>query len=105
MAQNLIPSLIALVIVLALVPAALLLVRRLGGSTGAGGALAVRASLALGPRERLVIVEAAGKWLLVGVTAQSMRTLAEFSEAPILGDTDPSGFGRLLARARRGAGQ
>lgn len=37
--------------------------------------LKVRASLALGPRERIAIVEVAGQWLVLGITPGKISTL------------------------------
>jgi len=52
------------------------ILRRLQGRAGAGrGALRVRAALALGGRERLLIVEAEGERLLLGVGAGGVRLL------------------------------
>lgn len=102
MTTSVLPSLLALLAILALVPVALYLARRIGGaSVGGSGPIAVRASLAVGPRERLIVIEAAGKWLLVGVTAQSMQTLAEYDEPPIIPSSEPARFASLLASARR----
>jgi flagellar protein FliO/FliZ len=66
------PMLLALGLVLALIPALVWLLRRFGAAPSAAvgaAALKVVAQLPLGPRERLVVVEAGGRWLLLGVTA------------------------------------
>jgi flagellar protein FliO/FliZ len=54
--------------------------RMVPGAGGGTGALRVLAALPLGPRERLLLVEAAGKQLLLGVTAQQVNTLHTFDE-------------------------
>lgn len=98
-------SLLSLIFVLALIPAALWFVRRMqGGGAGAAarsGPIRIHASLALGPRERIVILEVAGKSLLVGITAQSMSTLAEFEALPALDEAPAPAFGALLKGLRR----
>lgn len=97
-------SLLSLLVVLALIPVSLWIVRRFTtGTAGRGGQgpIQIRASVALGPRERILIVEAAGRHLLVGVTAQSMQTLAEFDDPVELEDAAPASFARLLKGMRR----
>ena len=97
-------SLLSLVFVLALIPVSLWLARRFmaGSTTGVRqGPIRIRASAALGPRERIVIVEAAGKYLLVGVTAQSMQTLAEIEGVPETGEVEAPAFANLLKGIRR----
>jgi flagellar protein FliO/FliZ len=81
-----------LLLVLVLIPAVLLAVKRSGLATRLAGALAgrfgvpvvlpqlvLRESLAIGPNQRVVAVEvgsgAERQWLLLGVTAQQISTL------------------------------
>ncbi len=97
-------SLLSLVFVLALIPVSLWLARRfMAGAPGRSsqGPIRIRASAAVGPRERIMIVEAAGKSLLVGVTAQSMSTLVEFEHAPEFEETEAASFATLLKGMRR----
>lgn len=52
------------------------LMRRVGpGQTGAGGAIRVVGGIAVGPKERVVIVEVDETWLLVGVAPGLVNTL------------------------------
>ena len=97
-------SLLSLVFVLALIPVSLWLARRfMAGAPGKSsqGPIRIRASAAVGPRERIMIVEAAGKCLLVGVTAQSMRTLVEFDHVPEFEEAGAPAFANLLKGMRR----
>lgn len=97
-------SLFSLVVVLALIPVSLWFARRfMAGAPGKAGQgpIRIRASAAVGPRERIVIVEAAGKCLLVGVTGQSMNTLAELENLPELEDAEAPAFASLLNGIRR----
>ncbi len=97
-------SLLSLVFVLALIPVSLWVARRFqAGAPGNArqGPIRIRATVAVGPRERIVIVEAAGKSLLVGITAQSMQTLAEFENAPVFEEAEAPGFATLLKGIRR----
>lgn len=100
---SLAPTLIALVFVLALIPAALWLLKRLGGAQPAAAAgLRVVAQLPLGPRERIVVVEAGERWLLLGVTAASINrvgTLPKGDASALAGST--SSFASLMARVQK----
>ena len=72
-------SLLMLLLVLALIPAALWTLKRLQNirPPGAARALELTGSLALGPRERVVMVRVDGRTLVLGVTAQQVTLLAE----------------------------
>lgn len=69
------------------------------GQTGAHGAVKVVGGVMLGPRERLVVVEVADTWLLLGVGAGQVRALhtlprpAEHIDTP---PEAPSDFGAKL---------
>lgn len=61
------------------------------------------ASLTVGPRERVLIIEAGEQWLVLGVTAQHIQTLHQMPK----GELPPSpahhlagGFAALLQKAR-----
>lgn len=85
------------------------LLRRLNGAPlRLGPHLRVLGSTALGQRERLVLVEMAGTWLLLGVTAGQINKLHEMP-APAGQDAEPASppgthhgsFAGLLAQALR----
>jgi len=82
MNASLLPSLLAFAAVVAMIPAALWLLRRSQSPRSARGPLSVVAGLAVGPRERIVVVRAADRHLVVGVTGQSMTLLAELEHWP-----------------------
>ncbi len=76
---SVLPMLLALGLVLALIPALLWLLRRFGNGSPtapAAAALKVVTQLPLGPRERLVVVDAGGRWILLGVTAGAISRVA-----------------------------
>ena len=79
-APPLMPTIVGLLVVLALVPLAVWLLRRLrvGGAAPAGG-LRVVAQLALGPRERVVVVEAGDRCLVLGVSGAGIQRLGTLS--------------------------
>lgn len=100
---SLAPLLIALVFVLALIPVAMWLIKRLGGAQPAGAAgLRVVGQLALGPRERIVVVEAGERWLLLGVTAASIHRVGTLpkGDANALAGSATS-FASLMARVQK----
>ncbi|MFN9771203.1 MAG: flagellar biosynthetic protein FliO [Burkholderiales bacterium] len=110
------PALAAFVAVVALIPAALWVLKRLQTGAGRSGrAVTLVGGLNLGPRERIAIVEAEGRRWMLGVTGQSISLLAEL-ERPDPSDpasqaapTSPSGapafppnpFAQMLDRLKR----
>jgi flagellar protein FliO/FliZ len=92
---------LALLLVLALIPLAMWLLKRFGPAqaTQAAG-LRVVAQLPLGARERIVVVEAGERWLLLGVTGASINRVGTLpkGEAPPSA-TGTASFAALLARA------
>ncbi len=97
------PSLIAFVAVVAAIPFVLALVKRAQQLRPARhGPLHLVAGLAVGPRERIAVVEAGGRWLVVGITPQAISLLATL-------DTPPASVGAATpstgAVGRAGAGQ
>jgi flagellar protein FliO/FliZ len=99
--------LISLLGIVALIFAAGWLSRRLQARTSPGGRrLRCVETMAVGARDRLLLIDADGKRLLIGVGQGGMRTLhvyegsAPGSEAPGA-NPPPAGFGDLLARWKR----
>ena len=75
-------SLLMLVVVLALIPASLWVMKRLQ-TLRPGGAprqLEIIDQLPLGPRERVVLVRVQGRVLVLGATAQQITLLGEAGE-------------------------
>ncbi|WP_286805528.1 MULTISPECIES: flagellar biosynthetic protein FliO [unclassified Marinimicrobium] len=83
-ATQLISVLFSLLLIIALIFALAWLLRRFGqGAFTNSSAMKVVATLPLGTRERLLVVEVGGQQLLLGVTAQQIRTLHVFEEPVI----------------------
>ncbi len=81
-----------LAVVIAIFFAFAWILRRANGLRPQGsGELKVTAGMSIGQRERLVIIEADGQRLLVGVTPGSMQTLAVLGAAK--DDTDEASTG------------
>jgi flagellar protein FliO/FliZ len=77
-------SLMGLLAVLAVIAAAAWLVRRLAVAPGApAGAIKVIAGAAVGQRERVVLVEVGGTWLVVGVAPGHVTALHAMPRAAL----------------------
>lgn len=97
----------ALALVILLILALAWLARRAGWdrSPAQGDALLrVRQSLPLGQRERVVLLEVRDRWLLLGVTPESVTLLSELDALPERDDaasSAPRRFQQILSRAIR----
>ena len=98
----------AFVLILALIPAALWLLKRtpLGGA-GSGNGLRVVAALPLSPNQRIVTLEVGHgddrRWLVLGVTPagiNTLHTLPPQAEPPLARATPLPLFAQLLQRQR-----
>jgi len=107
--QSVWPSLLVFVLVLAAIPATAWLLRRGQSAAARGNAgLAIAGAIAVGTRERIALVRADRKWLVIGITPQTITLLTELDAPP---STDESvatiaanGFPDLLRNfARRHA--
>lgn len=96
---QLLSVLLSLVLILVLIFALGWFLRRFSqGSVFGQKGMKVVASLPLGTRERLVLVELGGQQILLGVTPQQVRTL-HFFETPIIDSSEraePSDFRQKL---------
>jgi flagellar protein FliO/FliZ len=106
-APSLMPIVTALAAVLALIPLAVWLLKRFGGHRVAPLAgLQVVGQLPLGTGQRVVVLQAGDRWLLLGVTAGTITRLGSLPKPPTeAAAADPNaaaGFAALLARAARG---
>ena len=102
--------LLGLGLVLAAVAGSAWLLRRFSpGQIGAGGAIKVVGGVALGPKERLVLVEIGETWLVLGVAPGQVNTLHTLAkpEGDALAAGTPSGgaepsFSAWLKQAMQG---
>ena len=110
------PALLAFVAVAALIPVALWVLKRLqGGAPGGARPVTLAGGLTLGPRERVVVVEAEGRRWMLGVTGQSISLLAELERSapatdggapgspdrPATPAFPPTPFAQMLDRLKR----
>jgi flagellar protein FliO/FliZ len=97
---------LGLAVVIAMLFASLWLLKRLSAPRGeAAGLIRVVAGTAVGPRERVVILEVGGTWMVLGVAPGQVSALAEIPRinspaqpAPSPADNLPGWLRRLLGR-------
>lgn len=83
---------LSLMLVLGLIFALAWLLKRVQGvRVGGPASLRINAGLQVGPKEKVLIIEAGGQHLLIGVTAGAISTLHVFAEAPVAPSNDGDG--------------
>lgn len=98
-------SLLALIAVIALILLLAWVLRRLPGATmGSYGGMKVVASLAVGMKERVMVVQVGEQQLAIGVTTQQV-TLLKTLDSPLPVDTSKPDFAGVLARFKQGGRQ
>lgn len=86
--------LFGLAVVLGTVAAAAWLLKRLApGQVSAGGALKLIGGIAVGPKERVVVVEVGDTWLVVGVAPGQVSALHNMPKLASLPETVRAGMG------------
>lgn len=106
MTTSMLPSLVALVAVILMIPIALWLVKRSQTLRAGGtGPLSVIAGIPVGTRERIAVIQVADRYLVVGITSQSMSLLATLDSWPAANGVQASSspFSSLLDRVNRNA--
>ena len=86
--SSLLQVVLSLIVVVALLVGCLYVLKRLSAPRGAGaGLLRVIAAVAVGTRERVVVVEVGDTWLVLGVAPGSVSALRQLprQEAPVAG--------------------
>ena len=87
-----------LLVVLALLLGALWLLKRISQPRGpVAGLMRVVAGVAVGPRERVVILELGNSWLVLGVAPGQVSTLAEIPRQELPAGAQPPPAGELPA--------
>jgi flagellar protein FliO/FliZ len=107
-APSLMPIAMALAAVLALIPVALWLLKRFGAVSAAQvDGLQVVSQLPLGTGQRIVVLQAGNRWLLLGVTGGSITRLGSLPKPAVdanlasASPLAPTSFAALLVRAIR----
>jgi len=80
------------------------MLKRLGaGSVSSTAGMRVVAQLPIGQRERLVVVEAGERWLILGVTPSTINRVGTLPKGELPPTAAAGGsFAALLTHARRG---
>lgn len=82
---------LALGLIVALLIATAWLARKVSGGKGFGqGGMKVIGGVALGPRERIVLVEAGDTWLVIGIVPGQIRTLHTMPKGSEIADAGGS---------------
>lgn len=94
-------AMLALVFIVGLLLGVAWLARKLSGGKGFGqGSMRVLGGVALGPRERLVLVEVGDTWLVIGLVPGQIRTLHRLpkgsTEAPLPSPPAEANFAQWL---------
>ena len=106
-AGGLLAMLPGLAIVLALIFALAFVARRFGPARASQGPLRLVASQGVGTRERVVVLEIAGQWLVLGVAPGQVRALSQLPRPADAGietaaaEADRPAFAHWLARAMK----
>lgn len=83
-----IQAMLALLFIVALLLGAAWLARKLSGGKGFGqGGMKILGGVALGPRERIVLIEAGDTWLVIGIVPGQIRTLHRMPRTALPSDT------------------
>lgn len=87
--SSIVQVIIGLILVLAIIALSAWLLRRFGRfSSYENGALKVVATLSLGPRDKILLVQAGDKQILVGMSPGRMQTLCELENPIEFNDTE-----------------
>lgn len=94
-----------LVVIIAIIGLGVLYARSQGLRTASNGVINIIATQAIGPKERIAIVEVSDKQLLIGMTTTSVQTLHVFEEPVVAAPEPRASFSERLKKAMRGTAQ
>lgn len=81
---------LALLLIVGVLVGAAWLARKVSGGKGFGqGGMKIVGGVALGPRERIVLLEVGEEWLVIGIVPGQIRTLHRLAKGAALPSGDP----------------
>jgi flagellar protein FliO/FliZ len=90
---------LALALIVGLLAGAAWLARKVTGGKGFGqGGMRVIGGVALGPRERIVLLEVGDEWLVIGIVPGQIRTLHRLDKGDLSSENDAQGADRPFAQ-------
>ena len=93
----------ALALIVALLGATAWLARKVSGGKGFGQAgLKVIGGVALGPRERIILVEVGNDWLVIGIVPGQIRTLHRLEKGSLPDGISPASSDKPFAQWLQG---
>lgn len=93
----------ALILIVGLLAATAWMARKVSGGKGFGQAgLKVIGGVALGPRERIVLVEVGDDWLVIGIVPGQIRTLHRLAKGSLPEGALPAGADKPFAQWLQG---
>jgi len=92
-------------VVLAIIVLGIVYARTQGLRAGTNGVINVIATQALGPKERIAIIEIADQQILIGMTTSSVQTLHVFDKPVAIAPEVPASFSSRLKKFMRGDGE
>ena len=96
----------ALILIVGLLAATAWMARKVSGGKGFGQAgLKVIGGVALGPRERIVLVEVGDDWLVIGIVPGQIRTLHRLAKGSLPEGALPAGADKPFAQWLQGIAQ
>jgi len=82
---------LALLLIVGVLVGAAWLARKVSGGKGFGqGGMKIVGGVALGPRERIVLLEVGEEWLVIGIVPGQIRTLHRLAKGSALPSSDPA---------------
>ena len=83
-------------VVIAIIVLGVIYARTQGLKSGPGDIITIIATHAIGPKERIAVVEVANKQLLIGMTATNVQTLYVFDEPVVVEAEQKNSFSQRL---------
>lgn len=94
---------LALALIVGLLVGTAWLARKMSGGKGFGqGGMKIVGGVALGPRERIVLLEVGNEWLVVGIVPGQIRTLHHMEKGNIPNDALPASIDKPFTQWLQG---